>query len=186
MSRIFVTYSCQALRFIWKFNSIQEGFWVAAWLLGSSLIAVFKKIGQASLSQAVELLCFSPRMIVLKIQLIINIMHTVSPQDSQETNICTVALLPAVRDSPPDTPLPMQLGCRLQLISHPKLLVSKYQGHLRLRSDFRTGVGLAKCSGRHREPHQKPEVNMLLREYKEQELHKCRPGRAIGGEEHRG
>jgi hypothetical protein len=55
VGRIFVTYSCRALRFVWKFNSIQEGFWVAAWLLGSSLIAVFKKTGQASLSQAVEL-----------------------------------------------------------------------------------------------------------------------------------
>ena len=46
-----------------------------------------------------------------------------------------------------------------------------------LKSEFRTGVELAKCSGCHKDPHEKPEFKILLREYKKAELHLRRPGR---------
>lgn len=51
-----------------------------------------------------------------------------------------------------------------------------------LKADFRTGVGLAKRSGRHKEPHEKSEFKTLLKEYKNEELHLRRPGRMIGTE----
>jgi len=46
-----------------------------------------------------------------------------------------------------------------------------------LKSEFRAGVGLAKRSGRHKDPHEKPEFKILLREFKNAELHLRRPGR---------
>ena len=46
-----------------------------------------------------------------------------------------------------------------------------------LHKTFRTGVGLSKRSGHHKDPHQKPEFKILLRDYKESELHLRRPGR---------
>lgn len=48
-----------------------------------------------------------------------------------------------------------------------------------LKADFRAGLGLAKRSGRHKEPHERPEVKILLREYRKVELHKRRPGRTF-------
>ncbi|KAJ7434386.1 hypothetical protein B0H11DRAFT_2372740, partial [Mycena galericulata] len=48
-----------------------------------------------------------------------------------------------------------------------------------LKADFRASVGLAKRSGRHKEPHERPEVKILLREYQKAELHKRRPGRTF-------
>ena len=50
-----------------------------------------------------------------------------------------------------------------------------------LRTTFRTGVGLSKRSGRHKDPHNKPEFKTLLREYKAAELNIRRPGREING-----
>jgi hypothetical protein len=47
-----------------------------------------------------------------------------------------------------------------------------------LKSEFHAGVGLAKRSGRHKDPHEKPEFKILLREYKNAELHLRRPGRS--------
>ncbi|KAJ6501793.1 hypothetical protein DFH09DRAFT_1102431 [Mycena vulgaris] len=46
-----------------------------------------------------------------------------------------------------------------------------------LKADLRDSVGLAKRSGRHKEPHAKPEVKILLKHYKDVELHHRRPGR---------
>ncbi|KAJ6480036.1 hypothetical protein DFH09DRAFT_951259 [Mycena vulgaris] len=48
-----------------------------------------------------------------------------------------------------------------------------------LKNDFRAGLGLGKRSGRHKKPHERPEVKILLREYREAELHKRRPGRTF-------
>jgi hypothetical protein len=48
----------------------------------------------------------------------------------------------------------------------------------RIKLDLRDGVGLAKRSGRHTEPHMKPEVKILLETYAKCELHCRRPGRA--------
>ncbi|KAJ7136425.1 hypothetical protein C8R43DRAFT_818403, partial [Mycena crocata] len=53
-----------------------------------------------------------------------------------------------------------------------------------MKADMRRGVGLAKRSGRHKEPHQKPEVKTLLRHYKDTELNTRRPGRTFG-EQHK-
>ena len=50
-----------------------------------------------------------------------------------------------------------------------------------LWSTFRTGVGLSKRSGHHKDPHKKPEFKTLLHEYKKAELHVRWPGRAING-----
>ncbi|KAJ7864497.1 hypothetical protein B0H14DRAFT_3603688 [Mycena olivaceomarginata] len=49
-----------------------------------------------------------------------------------------------------------------------------------LKADTRAGVGLAKRSGRHKEPHQKPEVKTLLRHYHDTELKLRRPGCTFG------
>ncbi|KAF8152779.1 hypothetical protein K438DRAFT_1477476, partial [Mycena galopus ATCC 62051] len=46
-----------------------------------------------------------------------------------------------------------------------------------IRAEMRDSVGLAKRSGRHKHPHSKPEVKILLRHYKEIELHQRRAGR---------
>ncbi|KAJ7456199.1 hypothetical protein FB451DRAFT_1048472 [Mycena latifolia] len=51
-----------------------------------------------------------------------------------------------------------------------------------LKADMRKGVGLAKRSGRHKAPHQKPEVKILLRHYQDTELNLRRPGRTFGEE----
>jgi len=51
-----------------------------------------------------------------------------------------------------------------------------------LKSEFRSSVGLSKRSGRHKDPHEKPEFKILLREYREAELHLRRPGRVISGD----
>ncbi|KAJ7699248.1 hypothetical protein B0H17DRAFT_1256751 [Mycena rosella] len=48
-----------------------------------------------------------------------------------------------------------------------------------LKNDFRAAVGLAERSGRHKKPHERPEVKILLREYRVAELHKRRPGRTF-------
>ncbi|KAJ7845241.1 hypothetical protein B0H14DRAFT_2584802 [Mycena olivaceomarginata] len=51
-----------------------------------------------------------------------------------------------------------------------------------IKAEMRQSVGLAKRSGRHKAPHQKPEVKMLLRHYKDTELNSRRPGRTFGQE----
>jgi hypothetical protein len=51
-----------------------------------------------------------------------------------------------------------------------------------LKSEFRSTVGLSKRSGRHKDPHEKPEFKTLLREYRNAEIHLRRPGRIIGAE----
>jgi hypothetical protein len=48
----------------------------------------------------------------------------------------------------------------------------------RIKLDLRAGIGLAERSGRHKEPHTKPEVNILLETYRKAKLHCRRPGRA--------
>ncbi|KAJ7497873.1 hypothetical protein B0H11DRAFT_2384714 [Mycena galericulata] len=48
-----------------------------------------------------------------------------------------------------------------------------------LKNDFRAGLGLSKRSGRHKKPHERPEVRTLLHEYQMLELHKRRPGRTL-------
>ncbi|KAJ7672979.1 hypothetical protein DFH06DRAFT_1266807 [Mycena polygramma] len=45
-----------------------------------------------------------------------------------------------------------------------------------LKNDFRAAIGLSKRTGRHKKPHEHPEVKILLREYRHAELHKRRPG----------
>jgi hypothetical protein len=47
--------------------------------------------------------------------------------------------------------------------------------HIKL--DLCEGVGLAKRSGKHTEPHLRPEVQILLETYQKCELHRRRPGR---------
>ncbi|KAJ6506522.1 hypothetical protein C8R45DRAFT_816656 [Mycena sanguinolenta] len=49
-----------------------------------------------------------------------------------------------------------------------------------LKAEMRAGVGLAKRSGRHKEPHQKPEVRILLSHYRDTQLSLRRPGRTFG------
>jgi hypothetical protein len=51
-----------------------------------------------------------------------------------------------------------------------------------LKSEFRNTVGLSKHSGRHKDPHEKPEFKTLLREYRNAEIHLRRLGRTIGSE----
>jgi hypothetical protein len=48
-----------------------------------------------------------------------------------------------------------------------------------LKTDFRSGVGLAKRAGKHKKPHERPEVKTLLREYRNAELHKRQPGQTF-------
>ncbi|KAF8223238.1 hypothetical protein L208DRAFT_1381520 [Tricholoma matsutake] len=47
-----------------------------------------------------------------------------------------------------------------------------------LKSEFQAGVGLAKRSGCHKDPQEKPEFKILLQECKNAELHLRQPGRA--------
>ncbi|KAF8811788.1 hypothetical protein BYT27DRAFT_7336050 [Phlegmacium glaucopus] len=49
----------------------------------------------------------------------------------------------------------------------------------RIKLDLRSAVGLERRSGRHSMPHMKPEVQTLLKTYKQLELHSRRPGRVI-------
>ena len=59
-------------------------------------------------------------------------------------------------------------------------MVTQHKRHIYdLKNDFRTGLGLEKRSGRHKKPHERPEVKILLREYQATELHKRRPGRTF-------
>ncbi|KAM5533546.1 hypothetical protein V8D89_012762 [Ganoderma adspersum] len=53
-----------------------------------------------------------------------------------------------------------------------------------LKNSWGTGVGLAGRSGRHPEPHSRPEVRILLDEYQRVELHHFRPGREHPGAPH--
>lgn len=46
-----------------------------------------------------------------------------------------------------------------------------------LKVEIRRGAGLAKRSGRHKAPHERPEVKLLLANHKKVELHSRRPGR---------
>ncbi|KAJ7801411.1 hypothetical protein B0H14DRAFT_2312024, partial [Mycena olivaceomarginata] len=46
-----------------------------------------------------------------------------------------------------------------------------------LKTDFRNGLDLSKRSGKHKKPHERPEVKKLLQTYRTTELHKRRPGR---------
>ncbi|KAJ7148144.1 hypothetical protein C8R43DRAFT_952750 [Mycena crocata] len=48
-----------------------------------------------------------------------------------------------------------------------------------LKKDYRDGVGLAKRSGKHKKPHERPEVKTLLHKYRTTQLHKRRPGRTF-------
>ncbi|KAJ7703574.1 hypothetical protein B0H17DRAFT_912268, partial [Mycena rosella] len=47
-----------------------------------------------------------------------------------------------------------------------------------IKAEIREAAGLSKRSGRHKDPHSKPEVKILLRHYKDVELHERRPGRS--------
>ena len=49
-----------------------------------------------------------------------------------------------------------------------------------LKLKFRTGIGLAKHFGCHKDPHEKPKFKILLREFKSAELHLQWPGRTYG------
>ncbi|KAH7905521.1 hypothetical protein BJ138DRAFT_1130454 [Hygrophoropsis aurantiaca] len=49
----------------------------------------------------------------------------------------------------------------------------------RIKKEFKEGVGLSARSGRHTAPHTRPEMKILLKEYKDSELHLRRPGRKI-------
>jgi hypothetical protein len=59
-------------------------------------------------------------------------------------------------------------------------VISRNLHHLaRLKMQFRDGVGLSRRSGKHTDPHTRPETVTLLAKYKEYELHLRRPGRSI-------
>ncbi|KAJ7289648.1 hypothetical protein C8J57DRAFT_1430275 [Mycena rebaudengoi] len=47
----------------------------------------------------------------------------------------------------------------------------------KLKTDFRAGVGLAERSGKHKKPHERPEVKTLYPENRSNQLSKRRPGR---------
>jgi hypothetical protein len=58
-------------------------------------------------------------------------------------------------------------------------IISRNLHHFaRIKLDLRAGVGLTERSGRHKDPHTKPEVVILLEVYRKAELHRRRPGRA--------
>ncbi|KAK6974759.1 hypothetical protein R3P38DRAFT_2583668 [Favolaschia claudopus] len=46
-----------------------------------------------------------------------------------------------------------------------------------LKTEFRKGLDLTKRTSKHKKPHEKPEVKILLKTYRDNELHKRRPGR---------
>ncbi|KAJ7108021.1 hypothetical protein C8R43DRAFT_1140157 [Mycena crocata] len=48
-----------------------------------------------------------------------------------------------------------------------------------LKKEFRANLGLKKRSGRHKKPHERPEVKTLLREYQSTQLHRRVPGRTF-------
>jgi len=55
---------------------------------------------------------------------------------------------------------------------------SRNVGHfMRLKKEWIQGLGLVKRSGKHTEPHAKPEIRKLLNKYKDEELHLFREGR---------
>lgn len=57
-------------------------------------------------------------------------------------------------------------------------IISRNVGHfLRLKKEWRAGLGLMGKSGKHTEPHNKPEIKRLLEHYKDVELHLFRSGR---------
>lgn len=57
-------------------------------------------------------------------------------------------------------------------------IVSRNVHHfLRIKKEWGAGLGLSDKSGKHSEPHTKPEVSKLLKKYKDTELHHFRPGR---------
>jgi len=59
-------------------------------------------------------------------------------------------------------------------------VISRNLHHMgRVKTELRDGLGLAARTGQHSEPHTKPEVRMLLKEYACHELHSRRPGRTL-------
>jgi hypothetical protein len=59
-------------------------------------------------------------------------------------------------------------------------VISRNLHHMgRVKTELRDGLGLAAKTGRHSEPHAKPEVRILLKEYARHELHSRRPGRTM-------
>jgi hypothetical protein len=59
-------------------------------------------------------------------------------------------------------------------------IISRNVHHLgRLKIEALEGVGLCRRTGKHADPHTKPEVRKLLAEYREHELHTFRAGREI-------
>jgi hypothetical protein len=63
-------------------------------------------------------------------------------------------------------------------------VVSRNLHHMgRIKKDLREGAGLAARAGRHSEPHTRPEVKTLLKQYQCHELHSRRPGRSIDEED---
>ncbi len=60
-------------------------------------------------------------------------------------------------------------------------IVSRNLHHMaRLQDDIKASLGLESRPGTHPDPHQRPEIRILLEEYKATELHLRRPGRVIG------
>jgi hypothetical protein len=63
-------------------------------------------------------------------------------------------------------------------------VISQNLHHMnRVKSEMREGVGLAKRSGHHSDPHTNPEVKTLLHQYALHELHSRRPGRIMEEED---
>jgi hypothetical protein len=63
-------------------------------------------------------------------------------------------------------------------------VISRNLHHMgRVKTDLRSSIGLSARSGRHSDPHTRPEVKTLLEVYADHELHSRRPGRSIDGEE---
>ena len=57
-------------------------------------------------------------------------------------------------------------------------VVSRNLHHMStLQDDMKVGIGLTPRSGHHHDPHSRPELAILDREYQEHELHSRRPGR---------
>ncbi|KAF8811180.1 hypothetical protein BYT27DRAFT_7221584 [Phlegmacium glaucopus] len=48
-----------------------------------------------------------------------------------------------------------------------------------IKTELREGISLSKKSGKHSDPHMRPEVKMLMQSYAHHELHSRRPGRII-------
>ncbi|KAF6759280.1 hypothetical protein DFP72DRAFT_961391 [Ephemerocybe angulata] len=59
-------------------------------------------------------------------------------------------------------------------------VISPNLGHFaQLKLNLRSGIGLAKRSGKHTAPHENPEIRKLLHSHREHELHLRRPGRVF-------